>query len=112
VFGTASANIRAQYEFAVPDQYQPIGEVSRDELKAKGLSYLLDSSPEGILWTPYTSRYYYGNGAAAHVTGYVSYIDASELEAYRARGYSGDEKVGKAGLEAWAESALAGRPGG
>lgn len=97
------------YANAVPDQYLAIGEGSAAEID--GRLSVLKQIP-GIYLTAYNDRYYYGHGAAAQVTGYTTYIQADELAAFRARGYTGSERVGRAGLEAWAETALAGRSGG
>jgi len=49
---------------------------------------------------------------APHVIGWVAPVPAEQLEAYRARGYRGDEWVGVSGLEAWGEDILAGLHGG
>ncbi|RLC59959.1 MAG: penicillin-binding protein 2, partial [Chloroflexota bacterium] len=51
-------------------------------------------------------------GVAPHVVGWVAPVPAEQLEAYRARGYRGDEWVGVSGLEAWGEEILAGQHGG
>jgi penicillin-binding protein 2 len=67
----------------------------------------------------YGARYYFGEGltpfagaAAPHAVGYVSQIQESELEELRARGYAGDEFVGRTGIEAVYEDELRGVPGG
>ena len=51
---------------------------------------------------------------APHPTssGWVAPVPAEQLDAYRARGYRGDEWVGIAGLESWGEDILSGRHGG
>ncbi|MBN2116675.1 MAG: hypothetical protein JW730_08895 [Anaerolineales bacterium] len=69
-------------------------------------------SPSGLQWDSYNSRYYFDQGVGSHVVGYTQLISAEELEAYRRRGYRGDETVGKAGIEQWAEEYLAGKHGG
>jgi penicillin-binding protein 2 len=108
LFERSAASIAALWEFAPPDQYLPIGTTSAAEL-AK-LSWLENIS--GIRVTPYSGRYYYGSGAAAHVTGYTRYLHDDELADYLARGYSADQRIGETGLEAWGEALLSGRNGG
>ncbi|MYE79469.1 MAG: hypothetical protein F4243_10910 [Chloroflexi bacterium] len=58
----------------------------------------------------YNSRSYYGQGIAAHAVGYIGAIPAAELERWQARGYSNGSTIGRAGIEAAYESALAGSP--
>jgi penicillin-binding protein 2 len=110
LLGVPGERILARYEFAAPDQYLALAEVGADEVEANRLDWVLGLA--GVKATPYTSRYYYGNGAAAHVTGYTAFIPEGEFEAYRAKGYFIDQRVGATGLEAWGEEALAGRNGG
>ena len=71
-----------------------------------------DIFPSGLQWTPYNSRYYFEQGVGSHVVGYTQLIPAEELDAYRRRGYRGDEIVGQAGIERWAEDYLSGQHGG
>lgn len=101
--------INRRLELALPDQYLPLGEASA-EIVDGPYAYLFNIP--GVYLIPYTDRYYYGSGAAAHVTGYTTFIQANELAEYRARGYTGSERVGRTGLEAWAEEYLAGKVGG
>ena len=49
---------------------------------------------------------------AAHVIGYVAKPTAEELIKLAPEGYEEDDLVGRAGIEAWAESDLAGKKGG
>jgi penicillin-binding protein 2 len=74
---------------------------------------------DAVLVRFYGSRYYYGRGltpfagaAAPHAVGYVSQIQEDELAELRARGYAGDEFVGRTGIEAVYEDDLRGVPGG
>ncbi len=69
-------------------------------------------APSGLQWETSNLRYYFGQGAASNVVGYTQFIGPEDVEAYRRRGYSGSEMVGKAGIEKWAENYLAGRHGG
>ncbi len=68
--------------------------------------------PAGLEWTPYNSRYYSDHGVASNVVGYTQSIFAEDLEKYRRLGYAGDERVGSAGIEKWAENYLGGKHGG
>jgi penicillin-binding protein 2 len=69
-------------------------------------------APGGLQWTEYNSRYYFEQGVGSNVVGYTQLIPAEEIESYRRQGYRGDEIVGRAGLEQWAEQYLSGQHGG
>ncbi len=97
------------YAGAVPDQYWPIAEASVAEIDQR---FGVLKQISGVYLQPYNDRFYTGYGVAASVTGYTTFIQPEELADFRARGYTGSERVGRAGLEAWAELALAGRAGG
>ncbi len=71
-----------------------------------------DIAPSGLQWTEYNSRYYFEQGVASNVVGYTQLIPAEEIEEYRRLGYAGDELVGRAGIELWAEQYLSGQHGG
>jgi penicillin-binding protein 2 len=66
----------------------------------------------GVRATPYTSRFYYGEGAAAHLTGYTVFFQPDELLEAQAAGYSVDQRLGQTGVEGWGEALLAGENGG
>jgi penicillin-binding protein 2 len=68
------------------------------------------SGLDGVHLHPNTTRYYAGDGIASLLVGYTGQPSAEEMADYRARGYAGDERVGKAGVEQWGEQYLAGRP--
>ncbi|MDW8328178.1 MAG: penicillin-binding transpeptidase domain-containing protein, partial [Anaerolineales bacterium] len=111
LLGLPAEVVRRQAEAAlqagVGAQYLALGEVTITDTRRFG--YLFNMP--GVQFNAYTDRYYAGNGAAAHVTGYTSFIQPDELADFRARGYIGSERVGRTGLEAWGEPYLAGRPG-
>lgn len=104
-----SETIAETYEYALPDWYIPLGEVSYEDYLRES-DVLLGTG--GVSPTVYSGRYYYGGGIAAHAVGYISQITQEELEVYQALGYQGDEYVGQIGLEAVYEDELRGTPGG
>jgi len=101
--------IQTLYENAAPDWYIPVGEASAEELRGR---YNTLSGLGGLVMTPYQSRFYFEGGIAPQTVGYVISVPAEELIDYQRRGYSGNEKVGYAGLEKWGEEYLAGKHGG
>lgn len=68
--------------------------------------------PSGLEWAPYNSRYYFEQGVGSNIVGYTQPIPAEEMEKYRRLGYAQDARIGKAGIEQWAEKYLAGQHGG
>ncbi len=56
-------------------------------------------------------RSYPEGAAAAHILGQTGRIGPTELQAYRRKGYQGDEVVGKGGVEQQYEEFLTGTPG-
>ncbi|MBN2148614.1 MAG: hypothetical protein JW726_14600 [Anaerolineales bacterium] len=89
--------------------YIPVADIAADELAPRQGSLTAYS---GVLLTPFRTRYYFGEGIAPHVVGYMSYIQEGEAEVYQRLGYRVDERVGRDGLEYYYESALAGKRGG
>ena len=65
----------------------------------------------GLVVNPFSSRFYFNDGAGSNVIGYVQPIFKEDLIQYQRLGYSGGEKVGKAGIEKSNENALAGQRG-
>lgn len=106
--GKTTEQIKALYENAGADWYVPVGEASAQAVNSN-LDLLI--SLGGLAMTPYTGRYYPDGGVGPHAVGYVQAIPAEQLDQYRRQGYRGDEMVGKAGLELWAEKYLAGQRG-
>ena len=70
------------------------------------------ASVGGVQWGNYDTRLYFEGGLAPHSLGYISWIQAEDLQDYLVQGYQGDEFVGQIGLEYWYEEPLRGRPGG
>lgn len=99
--------IQDQIDASGPGWYLPMCEATRQEAQR-----LLSISPGGLVFTEYTSRYYYQTGLAPQAVGYTQPISPEQLNQYRRLGYRGDERIGQAGIEKWAEDQLAGRHGG
>ena len=89
--------------------YIPLGEVSLEDFQAVESSV---SAVGGIQWATYSTRYYVNGGLAPQSVGYVSQIQVDESEDYQARGYKGDEMIGRTGIESVYENQLRGTPGG
>ena len=109
--GLRADTIQGMYENFPPGGgwYLPLAEIPTDRV-TKNLDALSQFS--GLVLENYTSRYYPDGGIGPHVVGYVSQIQADEVDAYKRKGYRQDELVGRAGLEKWGESYLAGKRGG
>jgi len=100
VLGEQINNTPAQYPI-------PLCEASEKESERIRSVY-----PAGLEWTTYNSRFYFQQGASSNIVGYTQQVPAEKLEEYRRRGYAGDERVGVAGIEQWAEDYLSGVHGG
>ncbi len=107
--GLTADQIYAKYQYAQPDWYIPIAEFPAEVIDPR---YETLVQYKGLVIAPYESRYYYGNGIASQTVGYLLSITPEDYDFYRRRGYSGEERVGAAGVERWAEPYLAGGHGG
>jgi penicillin-binding protein 2 len=108
--GKTTQAIKALYAKAGPNWYVPVGEATAQDASDHG-DLINALNGNGLVVTPFNSRYYFDGGIGPHVIGYVQPIFKEDLVVYQRLGYSGSEKVGKAGLEKWAENALAGQRG-
>lgn len=103
-----SPEVLTQDILNTPDQFAiPLCEASADES-----AIIRASSPSGLQWEQYTSRYYFEQGTASNVVGYTTFISADDLDTYKRLGYQGSERVGNAGIERSMEDYLAGKHGG
>lgn len=89
--------------------YIPISEVTAQAVQqmSEELNLL-----RGLVMTPFKGRFYFDEGISPQTIGYLLKISPEQLDYYRRKGYSGEERVGVSGLEAWAEPQLAGVRGG
>lgn len=92
-----------EIEASAPAWYIPLCEATEEEAE-RALNL-------GAIYTPYEARFYHQN-LASQTVGYTQPISETQLQEYRRQGYRGDEKVGQAGIEKWAEDYLAGQHGG
>ena len=109
LLGLQPGAIKEKYASLPADWYVPLGEVSAADAQA---GYAALSTLSGVFLSSSNTRDYPFGGVAPHVVGYLSAISAEKLAEYERKGYSGDERVGAAGLEAWGEPYLAGVRGG
>jgi penicillin-binding protein 2 len=101
-------SIREEYADRAGYQYAIIGDITAQT--AEQYYDRLTAFP-GISLESFRARFYHDGGIAPHVTGYVLNVPVENLEYYQRLGYTGDEKIGYAGLEAWGEEYLAGTHG-
>jgi cell division protein FtsI/penicillin-binding protein 2 len=67
----------------------------------------------GVRMTRFSGRYYPYGPQSAHAVGYASLIQAEEADQLRRQGYNiYSNKVGRTGIELWAEDILGGQRGG
>ncbi len=107
--GLQKDTIKQRYQGGQPGWFMPI--TTRSANDRGDLQTKLGSIP-GVLLQERPARTYPLGEAAAHVVGYVSHPTADELRQLAGRGYDESDWVGRAGLEAYAETTLAGQKGG
>jgi penicillin-binding protein 2 len=101
--------IKRRYQGGQPGWFMPI--TTRPAGDRPDLQSTIGAVP-GVALQDQSARTYPLGEAAAHVIGYVSRPTADELRQLAAQGYDESDWVGRAGLEAFAESTLAGQKGG
>ena len=108
--GKTPEAIQALYDndYTYQGDYVAVGEVARDAVLER---YNVLSTLPMLRMNEYTGRFYPEGGIAPHVTGYVQAIFPEEVDRYLRAGFSLDERVGRAGLESWAENSLIGQRG-
>ena len=81
----------------------------------KDLAFRLEEKKQelpGVLVLPRTLRWYIYGERTSHLIGYLSLINKEELERLRDYGYSGDDLVGRSGIERAYDKYLKGEDGG
>lgn len=109
VLNMPQTDIKAKYEGQPAHWFIPIADITVEQSRAQ---YEFLSKAEGIQLRKKPVRVYPTPVVAPHVIGFLGGIPAEELEDWQARGYAGDELVGRTGIEAWGEPYLAGQHGG
>ncbi len=109
--------LKKKYANQPPDWFVPLGDVSgsiQDEMSGaieQKLRAAFENMP-GVQLRRKPIRVYPEGDVAAHIVGYMSHITADDLKTLAAKGYTADDMIGRAGVEAWAEPILAGQRGG
>jgi penicillin-binding protein 2 len=89
--------------------YLPVADIS---VEALGSREAVLAGYSGVILSPFRTRYYFDDGISSHVLGFMSAIQPEEVDFYKRQGYRIDERVGRDGLELYAEKPLAGTRGG
>lgn len=100
--------IQSLYANAGADWYIPVGEASLADYKKRGGGAVAGFA--GIYVYDYNTRFY-TNGVAPQTIGYVSAIQAKELNQMMRLGYSRNQLIGRIGVEKWGQDLLAGKNG-
>jgi penicillin-binding protein 2 len=109
VLDIPQSEIKASYENQPVSWFIPIADIS---VEVSREHYELLSTEPGILLREKRTRIYREPATAPHVVGFLGKVPGEELAAWQHRGYTGDELVGRTGIEAWGEPYLAGQRGG
>jgi len=104
-----SAAIKQRYANAKPDWWVPLKDLPISQ-KPEAIAKL--GNIPGVLLREERSRVYPNGEVAAHVVGYVSPVTADDLARAKDKGYDEGDYLGRTGVEAWAQDALAGKKGG
>ncbi len=101
--------LQALVESTPADWYLPVVTLSKPDVTP-----YMDTlrNLQGVRIGEFRSRFYVDGGVAPHAVGYMLYIPEEDLDIYLEQGYSKDERVGAAGLEAVFEEELSGTRGG
>jgi penicillin-binding protein 2 len=111
LFQQPRGQLAAQFAVYAPETIFYLGEVDPDvyDQHAQDLANFCGSSFDNERALERQTRRYVGQGALAHVVGYIGLIPQSELDRWLARGYTSDDLIGRAGVELAYEEVLHGR---
>jgi penicillin-binding protein 2 len=104
-----TSDIRDRYEEGNPEWFWPITDLP-DPLDTEILNAI--SNMPGVAVREKSARIYPEGPVAAHITGYVTAVNAEDIEADESGELVAGEMIGRAGIEAAANDILAGKPGG
>jgi penicillin-binding protein 2 len=104
-----TGDIKDRYEEGEPEWFWPITELP-DPLDTEILNAISDMP--GVAVREQSSRIYPLAEVTAHITGYVTPINAEDIENDETGELVAGELIGRAGIEAAANDILAGKPGG
>lgn len=101
-------------ELIFPEDPEPVFYIAVAEVSADVFNQRIDNLEgfSGIRWEYYDTRLYFDGGAAPQAIGYYGLIPAEDVEDYIPLGYRIDDKIGRQGVENWAEEYLSGQRGG
>lgn len=99
-----------QYELSIRKLMNTTAYVLAEDVDTAMISLISDGAYAGAKITSSSVREYQTT-SAAHILGYVSPIYKEDLEALEGKGYAGDDKIGRAGVEAAFEDYLRGTDG-
>jgi penicillin-binding protein 2 len=104
-----TGDIKDRYEEGEPEWFWPITDLP-DPLDTEILNAI--SEMPGVAVREQSSRIYPYAEVTAHITGYVTPINAEDIENDETGELVAGELIGRAGIEAAANDILAGKPGG
>lgn len=109
LIGMKAQDIKDRYQDGEPGWFMPITQLPDplDTTVLNGISEL-----DGVAVRQIESRIYPYGAVAAHVTGYVTPVNADDIAANPDAGLVAGQMLGRAGIEAAADDLLSGSPGG
>ena len=109
LIGMKAQDIKDRYQDGEAGWFMPITQLP-DPLDTEVLNGISDL--DGVAVRQVESRVYPYGAVAAHITGYVTAVNADDIEANPDDGLVAGQLIGRAGVEAAANDLLSGTPGG